>query len=91
MARYKGPSKFSKFLEDNDISVHQAARGLHVTDPTVIDWRDGKKPPSPDHRVAIRIWTKSAVVEDDWPRTKREIKQSANVALVRPFDAPEEA
>jgi hypothetical protein len=84
MSRIPGPGKFRKFLRTNKISIRKAADALHVTDPTIIAWRDGDKAPSPEHRVAIRVWTNGEVLDDDW-RTDRERDQAANAALVRPF------
>lgn len=85
MARIPGAGKFAKFLKANKISIRRASLALHVSDPTIIAWRDGDKTPTPEHRVAIRTWTNGAVVEDDW-RTDREREQSASAAVVKPFE-----
>ncbi len=85
MARIPGAAKFAKFLKTNKISIRRAADALHVSDPTIIAWRNGDKTPSPEHRGAIKTWTNGEVGEDDW-RTEREREQAASAALVKPFE-----
>lgn len=89
MSQDSGAAKFDKFLKDNGISIRRAAESLHVSDPTILDWRNDRKTPSPEHRVAIRTWTKGAIAEGDW-QTKREREQAKSAALVKPFE-PEHA
>lgn len=83
-------SKFAKFLRVNKIPKRKAARDLGVSAPTLLGWLEGKIVPEQGRRPAIRVYTRGAVVEDDWV-TKHEREVAARAATVRPFDEPEPA
>lgn len=84
MAKRSAAEKFDKFLKDNGISIRKAGEALRVTDPTILDWRHARKVPSPEHRVAIRVWTNGAVAESEW-KTERERVQAKAASTVEPF------
>src|SRR5690349_18722536 len=84
MSSPPGPKKFADFLKKHRISIRRAAEALHVSDPSIIDWRDGDKTPNPDHRRAIRVWTHDEIVEDDW-QSEREAERAETAASVKPF------
>jgi transcriptional regulator with XRE-family HTH domain len=85
MARTAGSQKLHKFLELKGISMRKAGEDLGVADPTVLDWRRGRKSPKPEHRTAIRIWTNGEIAESDW-QTKSELKKAARAENVKPFE-----
>lgn len=63
-----GSSRFRGFLEDNGISLSQAAEALQVTVPSVIQWRDGRFAPRHNSRLCIERWTNGEVPAGSWKR-----------------------
>lgn len=82
----EGARALAAFLKSNGISMAAAARDLGVADPTVLDWRRGRKRPTAHHRQAIETWTRGAVPASSW-MTKGE-RRALNVA---PFKPPKSA
>lgn len=84
MPRTEGSKKFRKFLKAKGVSIRGAVEALQVSIPTVVDWRNGKKSPTHEHRVAICTWTNGTIAEDDW-KTARERRRAKKIAKVTPF------
>lgn len=82
--RTNGGRKLARFLKKHGISKSEAARSLHVTHVTIINWCTSRAVPEPERRPSIAIWTNGEVSEDDWV-TEQEQARRDELATVVPF------
>lgn len=59
-------SKLQEFLDDNDITLREAAAAIGVGHPTILDWLGGRKRPRAHHRDAIAKWTGGRIHVESW-------------------------
>ncbi len=57
---------FRDYLDDNEISIAAAARGLEKAHATVSNWYHGRRLPRPDEITEIYKWSNGQVRPDDW-------------------------
>lgn len=61
-----GADRFGEFLDENGLSLQDAADALSVSKVAVWHWRTGKQRPRPEIRDRIASWTSGRVTADSW-------------------------
>lgn len=54
------------FLKEREIPLRDAAKGIKVSHPAIVQWLDGTAKPSAPHREAIDRWTLGEVPAESW-------------------------
>lgn len=71
-----------KFVEDNRISLRDAAAALGVTHQALLSWFSGVSKPKNELRKVIAVWTKEAVPESAW---MTQVERDA-LDKIKPFE-----
>jgi len=61
-----GAERLREFLKDRGIPLREAAKGIRVSHPAIVQWLDGTAKPSAPHREALDRWTNGAVPAESW-------------------------